>query len=135
MKLFENFTNREWEPRDSAPPKQSHKFTYLCQLSRLRVIAKACTPQTSRNIIHLTACGVQHSHNRSVLPLRVSTCHMCVEKRFGIPKELRDKPSACKLNHIRIFAGLVFTQYQCLLTTTVIRSGYKHDNSCRVQVR
>ena len=32
MKLFENFTYREWEPRDSVPPKRSHKSMYLRNL-------------------------------------------------------------------------------------------------------
>ena len=52
------FTHREWEPRDPAPAKRSRTLTYLRELRRLRVITKACTPQTSRNIIHLTARGV-----------------------------------------------------------------------------
>ena len=32
-------------------------------------------------------------------------------------------------------AGPVFTEHPCLLNTTAIRSGCKHDNSCCAQVR
>ena len=51
MKLFENFTHREWELHDSVPPTRSNKLMCLGQPSRLRLIAKSCTPQTSRTII------------------------------------------------------------------------------------
>ena len=46
--MFKTYTHREWEPRGSSPPKRSHTLMHLHQPSRLRVLAKACTPKTSR---------------------------------------------------------------------------------------
>ena len=122
VKLFENFTHRQWEPRDSAPPKRSHKLMYSRQPSRLRVIAKACTPQTSRKTIHCPWCSrtaTTGAHQKYVWPHGTSA----LRKDLGPPNELQHKLSACKLNHVRIFAGLVFTQHPWLLNMTVIRSG------------
>ena len=134
MKIFENFTHREWEPRDSAPPKRSHKLMHLRQPSRLRVIAKACTPQSSRNIIHCPWCtrtATTGAHQKYVWPHGTSA----LKKYLGSPNELQHKLSACKFSHVRIFADPVFSQHPCLLNTTVTWSGCKHDNSCCVQVR
>ena len=134
MKLFLNYTHREWEPRDSAPPKRSHKLMYLRQPSRLRVIAKACTPQTSRNIIHCPWCfraATAGAHQKFVWPHGTST----LRKDLGSPNELQHKLSSCKISYLRIFTGPVFTQHPCSVNTTVKRSGWKHDTSCCVKVR
>ena len=127
------YTQKEWEPRDSAPHKRSHvdalRSTYC---SRLRVIAKACTPKTSRthNTFDWPSC-LKTATTRSAPAACVATRNYCSSSRksLAFPNELQHTLSACKLKHVSIFTR------PCLLNTTDIRNGCKHDNSCCVQVR
>ena len=120
------------------------------QLSRLRVIAKACTPQTSRTNRQNASCpwflrtATTRGAQQYVRPHGTSA----LRKHLGFQTNSSIRCQHARSNmYVRIFAGpgfpnttVVFlnttvVRTPCLLNTSVVRSGCKHDNSGCVWVR